>query len=798
MQPYNLGNLGPSDEAPDLSSLIQHTISARTSAELQGCAVLVSLMPKEGDGERSFYSPTATTVEIRPQLRLSYDPPTTAAQLGWTSGRTCDVTVAVPTQLLEGDTCISVDGASTRTVTDTSVCPHLSLRAEAATTLDSCGMSANGLDLFTGCGLDRLVVGRDGVCAVLIQSGRVPRATCFDTKAQGAGAEQLASWIDTLPYGATAMVVSCSRLSWRYNRAQLASSLASLGALDPPISTDDAYALVGTKGASRPLSESRTPCCLNPNPVCTTCDQTPAVASSEAACGEQSRAAPSVLSSPVYGAFGSESYVSAVGVVSAVATNALTTLSSGPTSIVDLQTADVDVLDAPCNSALAATDGDRHGALLATDGDSSSYWMSVGTPDAILTVDLGSVRRVARLNFEWVAPARSLLVLYLAAAGTAAGMGTGTGTGTDDGDWRIGASAYRTTISTMNLTDGSAASVLGVSARYLRLYLADPSATAPGNASLPMFALRELHAISCAPPANTITLGTQLTYSAALTPVVTSVSPRRGSTAGGTIVTLTVEGLPVGSTIADVAVSVVGLPCVVTSVASSSVTCTTSSYGVTSSTNPGSGDVSLIHTTLGAAAATGNATYEYVDLWSRRTTWGGEGNAIPGLETRGDSIWIPKGQRILLDVDINVYMVIVQGSLEFDRRDINLDASYIFVVEGSLIVGTEEEPFVQRAVITLHGSPVSQEIPVYGAKTLACRFCTLDLHGRPLLGDRTHTKLAQTAVQGATELWLTEPVDWDTNSQITITSTSADGSMEEFDVAELVGVTDGGYRLQVS
>ena len=53
------------------------------------------------------------------------------------------------------------------------------------------------------------------------------------------------------------------------------------------------------------------------------------------------------------------------------------------------------------------------------------------------------------------------------------------------------------------------------------------------------------------------------------------------------------------------------------------------------------------------------------------TTWGGEyingvKNTIPGLETTGDSMWIQPGQRILLDCDIKVYMLIVQGNLEFD------------------------------------------------------------------------------------------------------------------------------------
>ena len=123
------------------------------------------------------------------------------------------------------------------------------------------------------------------------------------------------------------------------------------------------------------------------------------------------------------------------------------------------------------------------------------------------------------------------------------------------------------------------------------------------------------------------------------------------------------------------------------------------------------------------------------------------------------------------------------------------------MVGGSFVVGTEQEPFLQQATITLNGSPVSQEIPVYGSKSLSCRFCTLDLHGKPVLDDRTHTKLAQTAPAGATELWLTEPVDWDPlggNARVMITSSAESGTMEEFDEANLIEVLDGGYRLRLS
>lgn len=53
------------------------------------------------------------------------------------------------------------------------------------------------------------------------------------------------------------------------------------------------------------------------------------------------------------------------------------------------------------------------------------------------------------------------------------------------------------------------------------------------------------------------------------------------------------------------------------------------------------------------------------------------------------------------------FLLIEGGHVIFDRKDIELNCSYIFVAHGGkLTVGTELEPFLQRAVITLHGNPV--------------------------------------------------------------------------------------------
>ena len=44
-------------------------------------------------------------------------------------------------------------------------------------------------------------------------------------------------------------------------------------------------------------------------------------------------------------------------------------------------------------------------------------------------------------------------------------------------------------------------------------------------------------------------------------------------------------------------------------------------------------------------------------------------------------------------------------------------------------MGTEDKPFEHRAIITLHGHVLSQELPIYGTKTIAVREGTVDLHG---------------------------------------------------------------------
>eukprot|EP00966_Prymnesium_polylepis_P245251 5673507-Prymnesium_polylepis.1 len=395
----------------------------------------------------------------------------------------------------------------------------------------------------------------------------------------------------------------------------------------------------------------------------------------------------------------------------------------------------------------------------------------------MLTTDLGVTRLVRSVHLDWMYGARALLVLYSASA--------------HGSEWVLGASVNSTTGQPpinvpLNVND------VGVLARRLRVYMT--GSVAQSTSGLPLFGIRELLADSCALPRVYADFNASIEASVEVTPIVQSVVPRRGSSAGGTELVVSFDGR--AATEGAVSVMIAGVMCAVQSVSwavmGGSVTCITGPHGLTSESRPGDGPVRLSVSGVGDAAVTDQATYAYADLWSRSSTWGGG-----DPPSRGDSVWIPTGQTLLLDTSPPpLHLIIVQGAFIFDRKDLKFEANYIFVMNGTLQIGTEEEPFLQQAEITMNGNPVSVEIPLYGAKVLGCRGCTLDLHGAPVM--RSWTYLAQTAQKGSQRIWLQEPVDWQLNSQVMLTSTCYNGSMEEAETAVLIGLSNGGYTLELA
>lgn len=142
------------------------------------------------------------------------------------------------------------------------------------------------------------------------------------------------------------------------------------------------------------------------------------------------------------------------------------------------------------------------------------------------------------------------------------------------------------------------------------------------------------------------------TYDTRLTPYLTLVEPSRGSTEGGT--RLTLSGSFPANPAGNLSVWLGEVPCnEAEQVNSSTITCTTAhpTAGNASLPKPqGYQPVRVVFSEWGNAAcdASGNASqaspggcaYQFVDLWSRKTTWGGG-----DLPADGDTVMVP-GQQV--------------------------------------------------------------------------------------------------------------------------------------------------------
>ncbi|XP_069051252.1 PKHD1 like 1, tandem duplicate 1 [Lepisosteus oculatus] len=283
-----------------------------------------------------------------------------------------------------------------------------------------------------------------------------------------------------------------------------------------------------------------------------------------------------------------------------------------------------------------------------------------------------------------------------------------------------------------------------------------------------------------------VNISNGFSYKTSLTPVITGVSPRRGGTAGGT--RLTITGSNFSSNSSDIKVTIAQSPCDVQSANSTCIICVTNSQP--------SSQMAKVKVGIGnnGIAKLDNADFFYIDVWSSKYTWGG---LSPPEE--GTFAVITKGQTILLDTSTPVLkMLLIQGGmLVFDEADIELQAENILITDGGVLqIGTEAAPFQHKAIITLHGHLRSQELPVYGAKTLAVREGILDLHGIPV--PVTWTRLAQTAPSGSVTLTLQHNVTWKAGDEIVIASTGHRHSQIENEVKKIASVSADGRTLTLT
>ena len=150
-------------------------------------------------------------------------------------------------------------------------------------------------------------------------------------------------------------------------------------------------------------------------------------------------------------------------------------------------------------------------------------------------------------------------------------------------------------------------------------------------------------------------------------------------------------------------VSIAGVACTVQTVTPTSITCFTGTYSQTTVQAP------VIVSVVNGGNAIGSYLYQYIDLWSSPWTWGG---AAPPEE--GTIVSIDSGKTVYFDTTTPILKAVDNASLIFDdSQDVALNAEYILVVNGGrLQVGTENNPFQHKAVITMYGTLRSIELPI--------------------------------------------------------------------------------------
>ncbi|CAF1212069.1 unnamed protein product [Rotaria sordida] len=273
-------------------------------------------------------------------------------------------------------------------------------------------------------------------------------------------------------------------------------------------------------------------------------------------------------------------------------------------------------------------------------------------------------------------------------------------------------------------------------------------------------------------------------YTSDLTAKLVSVSPTRAGTGGGTILTINGDNFP-NSTDALV-VTIAGVICSVKTSNSTCITCETGSYKQSSTV----ASVMVLITDSGYAVD--SVQFQYIDLWSSRWTWNGSEPPEAGTLVSIDS-----GVTIYLDTTTPILKVLLidNATLIFDdSQDVALNTEYIVITNGGrLQIGNESNPFQHQAIITMYGHLRSIELPIFGAKVLALRDGTVDMHGKTTL--RTWTKLGITANNGSSTITLLQQVDWPIGSQVIIATTGDFLSQQESEVRRIMNISSDGLTL---
>ena len=165
------------------------------------------------------------------------------------------------------------------------------------------------------------------------------------------------------------------------------------------------------------------------------------------------------------------------------------------------------------------------------------------------------------------------------------------------------------------------------------------------------------------------------------------------------------------------------------------------------------------------------------EAWSNPATWGG---TVPAA---GADVRIPRGKIVLLDRDIDVSNLAIDGELICAERDLNVTAKSI-MVHGLLQCGTASRPYRYNLDIELIGNDPTESIMGMGTKVLgAMSGGIISLHGE----ERTSwLMLDGTINEGSNQLTVEEPPGWRNGDIIVVSST--DDNMHHAEVRQITNI----------
>ncbi len=208
--------------------------------------------------------------------------------------------------------------------------------------------------------------------------------------------------------------------------------------------------------------------------------------------------------------------------------------------------------------------------------------------------------------------------------------------------------------------------------------------------------------------------------------------------------------------------------------------------GSAGSSNPGS---VAIPAAFPANPGAGPGEVVQGSLWSDPATWGGR------LPDPNADLTIPEGTKVVLDQNACVAGLTLEGELGFANADLEFCANWIMIHgKGRLSIGSEAQPFADRATITLKdGGDPNQDVMGMGTKFIgAMHGGRLDLHGRD--GVSAWTQLTAAVAQGATLIEVVDAAGWQAGDSIVLASDSLEP--DEAEVHELVLVNGNQLTLK--